>query len=182
MCGHVRGWHQATHMFSRQYLIPLSSASSRTACRVTTLGHVGSAGAQRRDTNGPRAPDTSLEIRPDAPLTQKYQSAAARESRSDQSPHDESAQRTCQRLSFLCSRGPHGQFMPPLTYYVSHPCVIRECRSPIAYGVSKGGQRECGKITGRNPFPLSAALPYRCSCDQPLKPFLKSRTVRLRYV
>ena len=32
------------------------------------------------------------------PLTQKYRSAATRESRGDQSPHDESAQRTCANL------------------------------------------------------------------------------------
>ena len=34
-------------------------------------------------------------------MTQKYQSAAARESRGDQSQHDESAQRNCQRPKFF---------------------------------------------------------------------------------
>ena len=32
------------------------------------------------------------------PLTQKHRSAVARESRSNQLPHDESAQRTCQHV------------------------------------------------------------------------------------
>jgi len=43
-------------------------------------------------------------------------------------------------ILMFCSRGPQGQFASRFSSpVISHPYVIRECRSPIAHGVIKGG-------------------------------------------
>ena len=77
----------------------------------------------------------------------------------------------------ICSRGPQGQFASRFSSpIISHPYVIRECRSPIAHGVIKEGVPRVWQIAGRNPFRLSLALPYRSNRDHPLQPLKKKKS------